>query len=288
VVENYKPGTLDGWGVGYRDCRAIRADVVFVSVSGWGQYGPNTALPAYDPAIQAAMGWMALNGEPGGGPLRAPTFLADELAGLHAAIGALAALAHRARTGEGQHVDVAMADTLLFGSSGLPTLAAAGVPPRRWGNETDFVAPCNVFPCRDGHVYLAVALNKHWRILAGKIGRPELARAPGYRTNEERLANRAAINELVAGWARSLPVAEVVGLLQGGGLVVSPVRSLPEALADPHVAEREMLQPTVLSDGTVAPLVGPPVKFSRTPTRIRRAAPVAGADTTEILDELKP
>jgi formyl-CoA transferase len=288
VVENYKPGTLDGWGVGYRDCRAVRDDVVFVSVSGWGQYGPHTALPAYDPAVQAAMGWMALNGEPGGGPLRAPTFLADELAGLHAAIGALAALAHRVRTGEGQHVDVAMADTLLFGSSGLPTLAATGAPPQRWGNETDFVAPCSVFPCRDGHVYLAVALNKHWRALAEAIGRPELARAPGYRTNPERLANRAAVNELVAGWTRSLPVAEVTALLQGRGLVVAPVRSLPEAVADPHVAERQMLQPTVLSDGTVAPLVGPPVKFSRTPTRIRRAAPVAGADTAEILDELKP
>jgi formyl-CoA transferase len=288
VVENYKPGTLDGWGVGYRDCRAVRADVVFVSVSGWGQYGPNTALPAYDPVIQAAMGWMALNGEPGGGPLRAPTFLADELAGLHAAIGALAALAHRSRTGEGQHVDVAMADTLLFGSSGLPTLAATGAPPERWGNETDFVTPCSVFPCADGHVYLAVALNKHWRSLAELMARPELARAKGYSTNEERLSNRAAINELVAAWTQRLTVAEVTDLLHERGLVVSPVRSLRDAVTDPHVEARRMLQPTKLSDGTTAPLVGPPVKFSRTPTRIRRAAPVAGADTGEVLDELEP
>jgi len=286
VLENYKPGTLDSWGAGFQDCRAVRPDVIFVSVSGWGQYGPNQGLPAYDPVIQAAGGWMALNGEPGGAPLRAPTFLADELAGLHASIGALAALAHRARTGEGQHVDVSMMDSLLFSSSGLPTLAATGAEPQRWGNETDFVVPCSVYSCRDGHIYLAVALNKHWRALAELIGRAELARAPGYRTNPERLGNRKAINDLVAGWCRDRTLGECLALLSGQGLVVSPVRTLAEAVEDPHVAVRQMLQPTRLSDGSMAPLVGPPVKFSRTPTRIRHAAPVAGADTAEVLGEL--
>ncbi|HEY3259290.1 MAG TPA: CoA transferase [Pseudonocardiaceae bacterium] len=286
VVENYKPGTLDGWGVGYPACRSARPDVVFVSVSGWGQYGPKAHLPAYDPAIQAAGGWMALNGMPDGPPVRAPTFLADELAGLHAAIAALAALAHRSRTGEGQHVDVSMMDSLLFSSSGLPTLAATGAPPPRLGNETDFVVPSNVYQCCDGHLYLAVALNKHWRALVEVIGRPELARAPGYATNEQRLANRDAINALVAGWCGGRTVSAAVGALAGRGLVVAPVRTFTEAAADPHVVARGALQDTVLSNGSVAPLVGPPAKFSRTPTRIRRPAPVAGADTAEVLAEL--
>lgn len=282
VVENYKPGRLDGWGIGYVACRQRRPDIVFVSISGWGQYGPNTHLPAYDPVIQAASGWMALNGEPDGQPVRAPTFLADELAGLHAAIGALAALAHRDRTGEGQHVDVAMMDAMLFSSSGLPTLAATGVPPARSGNETDFVVPSNVYPCVDGHLYLAVALDKHWRALTEVVGRPELADAPGFRRNRERLANRDAVNAVVADWCATRPVAVAVAALAGRGLVVSPVRTMADVVTDPHVVERDMLVDTQLHNGTAAPLVGPAVKFSRTPTRIRAGAPVAGAHTREL------
>lgn len=286
LVENYKPGTLAGWGAGYPDCRAVRPDLVFVSISGWGQYGPKSELPAYDPAIQAASGWMALNGMPDGPPVRAPTFLADELAGLHAAIGALAALAHRWRTGEGQHVDVSMMDCLLFSSSGLPTLAATGAPPARYGNETDFVVPANVFECADGHIYLAVALNRHWRVLADLIGRPELGHTDGYRSAGQRLANREAVNRVIAEWCADRPVADAVGALSGAGLVAAPVRSLAQAVADPQVAARGMLQETVLSNGTSAPLVGPPVKFSRTPTGIRRGAPAPGADSDEVLTEL--
>jgi len=288
LVENYRPGTLDGWGIGYQQCRAVRPDLVFVSISGWGQYGPGADRPAYDPVVQAASGWMALNGLPGGPPVRAPTFLADELAGLHAAIGALAALAHRSRTGEGQHVDVSMLDAVLSGSCGLPTLAAAGAPPPRLGNETDFVVPANVYQCADGHLYLAVALDKHWRALAGLVGRPELARADGYRTNRQRLANRDRVNQIVADWCRTRPVTQAVEVLAGGGLVVAPVRTLAEAVADPQVAARRMLQPTVLSNGRPAPLVGPAVKFSRTPTAVRWAAPEPGADTAAVLAELAP
>jgi formyl-CoA transferase len=286
VVENYKPGTLDAWGAGYGACRRVRPDVVFVSVSGWGQYGPSAHLPAYDPAIQAAGGWMSLNGMPDGPPVRSPTFLADELAGLHAAIGALAALAHRARTGEGQHVDVSMMDALLFSSSGLPTLAATGAPPQRLGNETDFVVPANVYACSDGHLYLAIALNKHWREFADLVGRPELARADGFAGNLDRLANRDAVNAVVAGWCAGRTVADAVAALTGRGLVAAPVRSLADAVADPQVAARRMLQPTRLSNGTTAPLVGPAVKFSRTPTAVRRGAPAPGADTDEVFTEL--
>ncbi|MBW4721845.1 CaiB/BaiF CoA transferase family protein [Saccharothrix obliqua] len=286
VVENYRPGVLAGWGVGYADCRAVRPDVVYVSVSGWGQYGPDVDRPAYDPVVQAAAGWMHLNGPPDGGPVRAPTFIGDELAGLHAAIGALAALAHRARTGEGQHVDVSMVDALLFGSSGLPTLAATGAPPARLGNETGFVVPSNVYECTDGHLYLAVALNKQWRALAEEIGLPELGRADGFRTNAERLANRDAVNALVARWCRGRTVADAVAALAARDLVVAPVRTLAEAVADPHVRARGMLPEVRLRDGSVVPLVGPPVKFSRTPTAIRRPAPAPGADTAAVLAEL--
>ncbi|MCI4066459.1 CoA transferase [Micromonospora sp. R77] len=284
VVENYRPGTLAGWGVGYDDCRAVRPDLVMVSITGWGQYGTDIDRPAYDPVIQAASGWMALNGEPGGGPVRAPTFLADELAGLHAAIGALAALAHRDRTGEGQHVDVSMLDSLLASSCGLLTLAAAGAAPDRWGNATDFAVPSNVYPCADGAaVYLSVALDKHWRALTGILGCPELARAPGYERLAGRRENRAEIDARVAAWCRARPADEVLRELGAAGLVAERVRNLTEVAADPHVRVREMLQDTTLHNGTTAPLTGPAVKFSRTPTRIRHAAPAPGADTGSIV-----
>ncbi|MBX7266866.1 CoA transferase [Micromonospora sp. Llam7] len=286
VVENYRPGTLDGWGVGWAQCRAVRPDLVLVSISGWGQYGDRRTAGAYDPIVQAASGWMSLNGDPDGGPVRAPTFLADELAGLHGAIGALAALWHRRRSGEGQHVDVAMFDAMLAGSAGLHTLAAAGRPPGRWGNQTDFVVPANVYACVDGQVYLAVALDRHWRALAEAMGRPELARAPGFARAADRLANRVEVDAVVAGWCAARAADGTVAELVGRGLTASRVRTVAEVVADPHLAQRAMLQPTVLSDGSSAPIVGPPAKFSRTPTRVRHGAPAPGQHTAHVLAEL--
>lgn len=283
LVENFRPGTLDEWGLGYAGCRVVRPDIIFVSISGWGQYGANCDRAAYDPVIQAAGGWMSLNRAPGGEPTRSPTFLADELAALHAALAALAALRHRDRTGEGQHVDIAMLDALLASSSGLLMLAAAGGSVEPSGNETTFVAPSNVYPCVGGYVYLSVALNRHWRLFAELIGRPELGRQQGYATNEQRLANRAEVNAVVATWCAGRTAPQIEAMLQPAGLVVSAVRTMAEVAADPAMGEREMLCRTELSDGSSAPLTGVAAKFSRTPGRIRRGAPAAGADTVAVL-----
>jgi formyl-CoA transferase len=283
VVENYRPGTLDGWGIGYAACRAVQPGIVVVSISGFGQYGPDARRPGYDPTAQAAAGWMSLNGAPDGEPTKAPSFLADDVAGLHAAIGALAALRHRDATGEGQHVDVAMVDALLFQSGGFLTLGATGVPVRRWGNQADFVVPANAYRCLDGSIYLAVALDKQWRALAGAIGRPELARAAGFATNEERRANRDAVNEVVARWCAGRKADDAVGGLDEAGITAARIRTFAEAAADPHILAREMLADTVLSNGSRAPLTGTPVKFSRTPTRVRTGAPEPGANTDELL-----
>lgn len=285
VVENYRPGVLDGWGVGYRACRAVRPDVVYVSISGYGQYGPRSELPGYDPVVQAYGGWMSLNADPAGAPRRAPTFLADDLAGLHGAIGALAALRHRDTTGEGQHVDVAMLDCLLAGSSGRPTLAASGIPPSRDGNETDFTVPANTFACRDGVVYLAAPLNRQWRALAEALGRPELGRDARFATADARLANRGEVNRVVGAWCAENLVAHVTQTLESRAVPVAEVRELGDVVRDPHVLVREMVQPVRLSDGGVAALTGPAAKFSRTPTRIRRAAPPSGGDTGEVVVE---
>jgi formyl-CoA transferase len=186
-------------------------------------------------------------------------------------------------TGEGQHVDVSLLDALLFSSGGYLTLGATGVPLRRWGDQADFVVPAGCYRCRDEYVYLAVALDKHWRWLAELIGRPELATAPGYATNEERRANREAVNQVVSAWCANRPAGDVVAACEARGLTAERVRTFAEAATDPQVRARDMLQDTVLCNGTVAPLTGPAVKLSRTPTGVRTGAPEPGADTDEIL-----
>ena len=286
VIENFRPGTLEGWGIGFEHCRAVKADLVYVSISGWGQFGPWAERAGYDPAAQAASGWLDLNGTADGPLVKAPTFLADDLAGLHGGLSALAALRHRDRTGEGQHVDVCLIDSLLFHSDGLLTLGATDVPMQRWGTQVNVTHPCELYSCRDGSVYLAVALDSHWRRLCEVIERPDLARAPGFERNRERIENRQQIDEVIAAWCAPLPVYEALGRLLEAGLVAAKLNTFAEAAREPHVVERDMLQPMTLWDGSVAPLTGPAAKFSRTPTRIRSAAPQPGDHTDEILAEL--
>jgi formyl-CoA transferase len=285
-VENFRPGTLAGWGLGYSDVCAVKPDVVYVSISGFGQWGPDFDQAGYDPVAQAASGWLSLNGEPDGAPVKSPTFLGDDLAGVHAALAALAALRHRDRTGEGQHLDVSLLDVLLFQSNGYPMLAALGVELPRLGSQFQVAAPAGVFRCRDGWVMAGVLLDAHWQVLARAIGRPELALHPDFATTAARLARRAEVQELLASWCAPRASAEVVECLLRERLPCAPVRSYAEAARDPHVQARDMLPEVELEDGTRAPVVGPPVKFSRTPLHVRGGAPALGAHTDEILAEL--
>ncbi len=229
VVENFRPGTVDAWGIGYEQVRAVRPDVVYVSIRGFGQFGPDRERAGYDPMAQAASGWLSLNGEPGGAPVKAPTFLGDDLGGLHGALGAMAALRHRDRTGEGQHVDVALQDALLFQSNGYPMLAALGVDLPRMGSQFVVAAPAGVYRCSDDYVMLGVLTDAHWRVLAGLLGRPELADHPDYATGSKRIGRRAELNALVEAWVATRTVAEVVETLVAArlpGLRRAPLRRL--------------------------------------------------------------
>jgi len=286
VVENFRPGVMDRYGLSYAEVRAVRPDVVYVSISGFGQWGPDADRAGYDPLAQAASGWLALNGEPEGQAVKAPTFLADDLAGLHGALGALAALRHRDRTGEGQHVDVALLDAMLFQSNGYLTLGALGDALPRLGNEFRIAAPARVYRCRDGEVMVGVVLDAHWRSLAAILGRPELGSDPRYATTPARLARRAEVDALLAAWVAERDAAEIVATLLAAGLAVAPVRSYAEAAADAHVRERDMLVPVAQEDGSEIPITGPAVKLSRTPLGIRSGAPALGQHADAILGEI--
>ena len=285
-LENFKAGTLARHGLSYEHVKAAKPDIVYVSVTGWGQYGPDHKAAGYDPMAQATSGFMTVNGSPDGPPTKAGTFLADDIGGLHGAIGAMAALRHRDQTGEGQYVDVSMLDAMIFQTNGLPTLGTYGIQPDRWGNQFGFLAPCNLYECSDGPVYAGVLLDSHWVQLAEVIGQPELAHHESFATRDARAANRDVCDMLFGAWLAERTRDEAVSLLQGMGLPAARVQTLAEVVNDPHVVERDMLQPTVQHDGATVSIVGPPVKFSRTPTRVRSAAPALGEHNDEILGEL--
>jgi formyl-CoA transferase len=286
LVENFKVGTMQRYGLGYAQICAVKPDIVYVSITGWGQFGPNHEAAGYDPLAQAASGFLSVNGSPEGPPTKAGTFLADDLGGLHGAIGAMAALRHRDQTGEGQHVDVALLDAMLFQSNGLPTLGALGVEPTRMGNEFGFASPCNVYECADGAVYAGILLDPHWQTLATILEQPDLAEHPSFATREARSANRDACNVMLGSWLAERTREEAIAIFRAHGLPIAPVRTFVESAQDAHVLERDMLQPTVLQDGSTVPITGPAAKFSRTPTRVRSAAPALAEHNEEIFDEL--
>jgi formyl-CoA transferase len=286
VVENFRPGTMEAWGIGYRDVERRNPDIIFVSVSAFGQFGPDSHYVGYDPLAQAASGFLSINGAADGEHVKAATFLGDDLGGVHGALGALAALRHRDQTGEGQHVDVALLDAMLFQSNGNLTLGALGVPIKRFGNEYAFVVPANTFACRDGRVYLGVLLDAHWRVLARLMGRADLAEHPEYATGAARSKRRREINELVSAWTAAQTVDELLARCRRESVPVAPVRDYAAAAADPHVRARDMVQTVPQEGGITAPITGPAVKFSRSPARIRRGAPALGEHTDEVLREL--
>jgi len=286
LVENFRPDTLDRWDIGYSAVRRRRPDIVYVSISGYGQFGPMRERMGYDPLAQAASGFLSLNGSPDGEPVKSPTFLADDLAGLHAALATLAALRHRDASGEGQRIDVSLLDALWFQSTGYLTLGAMDMELPRLGNEFRIAAPARTFRCRDGSIMAGVLLDAHWGRLARCLGRPELAEDPRYASTAARLDRREEVNRLVSAWTEQRSVAEAVAQLSEAGLPAAPVRTYAEAARDPLVHEREMLQSVAQEGGHPAPIVGPAAKFSRTPTRVRDAAPGLGAHTDEVLAEL--
>ena len=285
MVENFKVGTMAAYSLAYEHVREIKPDVVYVSITGWGQFGPRHADAGYDPLAQSASGFLSVNGSPEGPPTKAGTWLADDLGGLHAALGAMAALRHRDQTGEGQHVDIALQDAMLFQSNGMPTLGAMGVAPGRNGNEFGFAVPANVYECSDGPIYLGVLLDAHWRILAEILGQPDLAENEAFATGVDRVQNRDICNVMVAEWCASRTREDAIAALVERGLPVAPVQTFVEAAKDPHVQERDMLQ-KIKMQGVEVPITGPAAKFSRTPTRVRTKAPDLGEHTDEILEEI--
>ncbi|MBI2877050.1 MAG: CoA transferase [Candidatus Tectomicrobia bacterium] len=283
VIENFKPGTMEKWGLGYQDVRRVKPDIIYTSVSGYGQFGPYSHRPSYDAVAQAVGGLMSVNGYPDRPPTRTGNGLGDSLAGWQGAMASLAALHYRNRTGRGQHVDISQVDTILY-TSDFGILAAANANYRweRMGSENPMVAPYNAYECKDGYVFIGVALDAHWARLCQIMGREELILDPRSRVLADRARNRELVNGAVNAWTKTKCVGEVVDALDEAQLVVAPILDFHQILEDPHIQEREMIAEVEHPAAGKLKIYGVAAKFSVTPARVRMPAPMMGQHNPEV------
>jgi len=279
VLENYRSGTAETLGLGYADLAAINARLVYCSISGYGRSGVDAARPGYDFVVQAEAGLMSITGDADGEPYKVGVAVADLATGQNAAIAILAALRHRDRSGEGQHIDVSLFDTQLswlanVGSNVLFT----GKDAPRYGNAHASIVPYQAFHASDGEFVLAVASEKLWSQTCQCLGRADWLANPDYRSNAERVRNRVALCDELARIFAGESVAHWLALFERAGVPAAPINSVKQALEHPSARDRGM---SIEVDGV--PMVGSPLKLSRTPVVYATAPPQLGAHSDEVV-----
>jgi crotonobetainyl-CoA:carnitine CoA-transferase CaiB-like acyl-CoA transferase len=284
LVENFRPGTMARLGLEPSAVTARYPRLVYCSISGFGQTGPRRAEPGYDAMMQAEGGLMSITGAADGPPFRLGVAIADIATGLFAAQGILAALYARERTGRGQHVDVAMLDSVAALLTYQAAIAfATGSTPVRMGNRHPSIAPYDTFSASDGDFVLSVGNDEQFGRLAALLKRPELATDSRFATNASRVANydalRSALQTLFAAWSRE----DLLRQLTGAGVPCGAVRNVPEALADPQLHARNMIVDLPHAAIGAVRVLGSPVKMSDTPPGINSAPPTLGQHTRSIL-----
>ncbi len=287
VIENFRPGSLERMGLGYRQARARNARLIYCSISGYGQNGPSRDLPAMDLILQASSGLISVTGVPGGETARCGHSVADITAGMFAALGILMALYARERTGVGQLLDVSMLDGMISAmGSNFANYLGSGAVPGPMGTAFKAIVPYRTFPTADRDIAIAVASDKLWAAFCQAIEMPELVEDPRYTSNALRVENRGTLEPMLMDLFRKATSAEWQERLGRFGVPCAPVRTLDEVCADPQCEVREMF-PTVShpTAGSVA-VTGTPIKMSETPGRVRSAAPLLGQHTREALTSL--
>ena len=286
VVENFRPGTLEKWGLGYDDLAAANPGVVLVRISGFGQDGPYASRPGYASVGEAMGGLRALTGYPDRPPVRVGLSLGDTLTGILGALGAVAALHERTRSGKGQVVDAAIYESVLSLTEGLvPEYAHAGLVRERTGAVLKGIAPSNVYPTADGEVLVAANQDSVFRRLCEVMGRPELATDPRYADHKARGDHAEELDALVAEWSREQPSHDLLDALHAAAVPAGLVYTPADMVEDPHFRARGSL--LELEDAEVGPLLmpAPAPRLSRTPAEVRWPGPRLGAHTDEVLAE---
>ncbi|WP_147114827.1 CaiB/BaiF CoA-transferase family protein [Tateyamaria sp. syn59] len=291
VIENYKPGGLVKYGLDHDTLLKAHPGLVYCSISGFGQTGPNRDKPGYDLMAQGYGGIMSLTGDPDGTPTKVGVGIADVMCGMYATIGILAALRHRDQTGEGQHIDLSLVDAQMAWliNEGCNYLVSGNVPERR-GNAHPNIVPYDAFPTSDGHVLVAVGNDSQFVRFCDAIGAPELGADPRYTTNLKRIENRVTLTQSLTPILSRMTKDELLAKMHAVKVPGGPIHDVAEALNSDQAQARGTVvavEHDDVADGHVR-LLANPLKFSATPVTYRRAPPRFGQDTEAVLATLLP
>ncbi len=287
VVENYRPGVMERLGIGYDELKKVNPKIIYGAVSGFGHYGPYTQRPGYDVIGQASSGLMSVTGWPDGGPTRIGTAMADSLAGYSLAIGLLAALQYRNRTGIGQKVDIGMMDASIASLQIIyPIYTMGGRIPERIGNRYESNYPTDTFRTKDGMIVIGAANDKLWQQLCRVMNMEKLAEDERYDKNPKRVERYQEIKPIIEAWTMKQTSKEVIDQLVEAGVPASPINNLAQVVEDPHAQAREMfvhVQHPVAGDTL---LNGSQFKMTETNPVIDVHAPLLGEHNEQVYGEL--
>jgi crotonobetainyl-CoA:carnitine CoA-transferase CaiB-like acyl-CoA transferase len=289
LIENFKVGGLAKFGLDYKSLAPDFPRLIYCSVTGFGQNGPYAPRAGYDLMAQGMAGIMDLTGNPDGEPLRVGVPVSDLFTGTYAAVGILAALAQREKTGRGSYVDMALVDSTVgvLANQALNHLVSGKVP-HRMGNAHPNITPYQVFPVADGHIIIASGNDGQFAKLCAVLGEPALAKQPDYIDNKSRLANRGALIEHLCALTAKRSRADLLDKLEAAGVPAGPINDLAEVFSDPQVVHRGMKveRPSPAAKGGTIPGVRTPIMIDGVPTAAERPSPQLGEHTAEILREI--
>ena len=291
LVENFKVGGLAKYGLDYASLKEVNPRLIYCSITGFGQTGPYASRPGYDFMIQGMGGLMSITGErddlPGGGPQKAGVAVTDIVTGMYATVAILAALQERHRSGLGQHLDIALLDShVALLANQNSNYFNSGVAPTRAGNAHQNVVPYQVFAARDGHLIVATGNESQYRAYCVAIGAPELGDDARFATNRLRVANRETLVALLTDIMRTGTRDDWIAKLEAVGVPCGPINDIAQAFAHPQAQARRLRRDLPHPGGGVAPVTASPLRFSDSPVVYRRAPPLLGQHTEEVLREV--
>jgi crotonobetainyl-CoA:carnitine CoA-transferase CaiB-like acyl-CoA transferase len=284
LVENFKPGDLARYGLGYDTLREANPRLIYCSITGFGQTGPNAHRAGYDFLVQGEGGLMSLTGDPEGPPMKAGVGIADLMCGMYAAVGILAAVEARHASGRGQHIDLALMDAqvAMLVNQGVAHLVDGQMPPRR-GNDHPTIVPYGVFPANDGSFILAVGNDSQFARFVALAGAPGLASDARFASNAKRVRNREVLIPLLAALTAGRSATDWLAACTAEGVPAGPVNDLEQVFASPQVAARGLKVSMPLASGQDVSLIGNPLKLSETPVTYAKPPPELGGDTGAVL-----